>query len=259
MAVKNIYITYEKGLEKLAPIIEEGIREMMDCFPRSKGYGQAFPIIDLENWKSDQYEYLSEGQRYLKPYESIEWYVERAKQRAELDGRFQSKGQISCNQLCEDLLNDPYASKIPQFSLLITKHDLYATLQDGKKLNFCNGYTQEGRFSVISTARFVRPNGVLESELFKGVVMHEFGHLIGLTPTGRKNSYEELGTHCSNGDVMEQDVRGRGEKMRDNLRRRKMLGLKPICDDCINAGIQFLDREIARFQARVMQTGRGYN
>ena len=88
--------------------------------------------------------------------------------------------------------------------------------------------------------------------------MHEFGHLIGLTPKGRNNSYEQLGTHCSNDDIMEQDISGTGLVMTQNRLRRKQQGLPPICDDCIVAGKNFFAREIINYRAR-QQLNNFYN
>ena len=248
--VKRIYITHEKGLDGLAPYIAEAIKEVMDSFPKSKRYQEYFPIENLGDWKESDYRFVKNGQIQYKPYKSIAWYIDRAQKKAVEQGRWQTRGQISIGQLYDDLKNDPYAQKYPQFSILVTSHDLYGTGSDGRLLNFCNGVSKEGRFSIVSTARFKDRNGNLDIERFKSVVMHEFGHLIGLTPNGRKNTYEQLGTHCSNGDIMAQDMSGTGRKMTYNRLLRKNMGLPPICSDCIEAGCRFLDREIYNAASR---------
>lgn len=246
MVVKSIYITYEKGLDALAPYITEAISEVMEAFPAEKMYQEHFPIVNLGNWKADDYLTRdANGNVLLEAYKSIQWYIERAKRKAMLEHRWLERKQISIDQLYQDLHDDPYAKKIPQYSLLITRHDLYGTGHDGRLLNFCNGVTKPGRFAIISTARFLDENNKLDIDRFQSVVMHEFGHLIGLTPSNRVNSYEQLGTHCRNGDIMEQDMSGTGRVMTENRLRRKRLGHPPICSDCIAAGRKFLDKEIA--------------
>jgi len=247
MAVKDIYLTCEEGTEALMPFVQEALNEIMDCFPEYKQY---FPIKNLGNWKDNGYRSISDGNICLEPYKSIQWYIERAKLKAKQQGRWQSRGQISIDQLYDDLSSDPFAKKIPQMSLLITKHDLYGTQSNGQLLNFCNGVTKEGNFAIISTARFIDENNNFDIERFNSVVMHEFGHLIGLTPNGRNNSYEQLGTHCSNGDIMEQDMSGTGIAMTRNRLERKRRGLPPICSDCIAAGKQFFAREIATYRTK---------
>lgn len=241
MTVKNIYLTCEEGCEALMPFVEEGVREMLGILPKSENYEKHFPITNLGNWKDDGYISANNGQLRLEPYKSIKWYIERAKLSAKLDGRWQENGrkQINCKQLCDDLANDPYAQKIPQYSVLITKNDLYAP-----GLNFCNGITQEGNFVIVSAARFIDENNIVDIDRFQTVVMHEVGHLLGATPKGRKNSYEQLGTHCNNGDIMEQDMSGTAKKMTQNRLRRKQMGLPPICPDCATSMCKFLDREI---------------
>ena len=172
--IRNIFIQYESGLEALRPHLEDAVGQMMDCFPRHKAN---YPIKTLGNWQSENAKtMLPNGNYQLEPWESVEWYIGRAKIKAMQQGRWQSRGQISINQLWEDLSSDPYCKKIPQWSVFVTKHDLYA---DG--LNFCLGVSKENAFSIISTARFIDSNNVLDVEGFKTVVMHEFGHLIGLT------------------------------------------------------------------------------
>lgn len=249
MIIKPIYITYQEGLEALAPHIASAVGEVMSCFPQEKGYDKLFPVQNLGNWKSDNYVGYDNGEPFLQPYESIDWYIARAKLKAVRQHRWAERGQISIDQLYEDLSNDPHAERIPQLSLLITRYDLYGTQSNGQLLNFCNGVTKEGKFAIISTARFMNGN-TLDLERFKTVVMHEFGHLIGLTPDNRENSYEQLGTHCANGDIMEQDMSGTGRAMTQDRLRRKQMGLKPICNDCIKAGCNFFDREIAGYYAR---------
>ncbi len=244
MTVKPIYITHQKGLDVLAPYISDALNEVMDAFPRAKRYQEHFPITNLGDWHENGYLSASNGELYYEPYKSIQWYIERAKLKAIQQHRWNERGQISIDQLYQDLSQDPYAKQIPQFSLLITSHDLYGTNHDGQLLNFCNGVTKEGHFAIISTARFLDGNNHLDIDRFQSVVMHEFGHLIGLTPNGRKNSYQQLGTHCSNHDIMEQDMSGTARIMTQNRLRRKHMGLPPICPDCIEAGCRFLDREI---------------
>lgn len=244
MIAKRIYITHESGMKALVPYIEQGINEIFDSFPAQKRYKEFFPVENLGNWKDDGYLQIKNGKPFLQPYKSIEWYITRAKEQAKIDGRYvRGQGQISIDRLWKDLSDDPYAKKIPQYSILLTKHDLYGADGSGGLLNFCNGVTAEGHFCIVSCARFMNGNK-LDIGRFQSVVMHEFGHLIGLTPTGRANTYEDLGTHCRNGDIMEQERRGTGEKILQNRIRRKKLGLPPICNDCIAAGERFLDKEI---------------
>ena len=254
--VKNIYLTCEDGAEALMPMVQEAISEVMACFPE---YQPHFPVTTLANWKENNYRTVRNGHIVLEPYKSIDWYIRRARDKSEQQGRWRpGREQLSIDQLCQDLEADPYSKKIPQYSLLITTHDLYGTLSNGQLLNFCNGVTHEGKFAIISASRFVE-GGVLDVERFKTVVMHEFGHLIGLTPNGRRNSYQQLGTHCSNGDIMEQDMSGTGRAMTINRLERKRRGLPPICTDCVAAGKEFFNREIQKHNAKYRSSGRdGY-
>ena len=248
--IKQIYITHEKGLEVLVPHIKDAIGEMMDCFPQYKDY---FPVTNLGDWKDEDYaNQLNDGRIRYNPHKSTQWYIERAKAKAVAQGRWNNRQhQLSITQLYEDTYNDPYAKKIPQFQILVTKHDLYAELENGRLLNFCNGVAREGQFLIVSTYRFLDEGGKLDIERFKTVLMHEFGHMIGLTPTGRKNSYEELGTHCNNGDIMQQDMSGTARIMTANRLNRKRQGIPPICNDCIDAGNNFFRKEMGKHIEKV--------
>ena len=256
--IKDIYITCEKGLELVAPIAKDAIQEIMNCFPAFK---EAYPITILGNWKSEHSRTARNGNIILEPYESTDWYIGRAAQQSLSDERasgikikdgiIKVDGQISIDALYNDLSNDPYAKKIPQIQILLTKHDLYGTQRNGRLLNFCLGVSEENAFSVISTARFIKPNGRFDQEGFKTVVMHEFGHAIGLTRRGRKNTYEQLGSHCADENcIMQQQMNGDFSEI---TRRRlifKAHGLPPICPDCITEGEKFFRNHLAKALSR---------
>lgn len=240
--IKNIFIVYEKGLEPLKPHLEDAINQMMDCFPQHK---TNYPIKTLGNWQNENAKQrLPDGSVCLKPWESVEWYIGRAKVKAIQQNRWQTKKQISIDQLWEDLSSDPYCKKIPQWSILITKHDLYA---DG--LNFCLGVSKENAFSIVSTARFLDQNNHLDIEGFKTVVMHEFGHLIGLTHEGRTNTSQQLGSHCINdGCIMQQRMDGDFHDITQaRLTNKRLYNLPPICSDCIKSGENFFARQQAMY------------
>ena len=231
--IRNVYILFEKGLEPLEPHIKEALEDVMSCFPEHR---MDYPLIVLGDWQTESYMRINDkGETVLRPYESVEWYIARAKRRSMIEGRFQRTGQISANQLSDDLLSDPYAKEIPQWSVLITKSDLYAS-----GINYCLGYSQENKFSIVSVARFFDQNGNLDIENFKTVLMHEFGHLIGLTNEKRANTEEKLGAHCINdGCVMQQRMNGNFSDITKIRLRRKRFGKPPICQDCIREGNKF--------------------
>lgn len=243
MKVRDIYITCEKGLEAVTPLAVQGVSEMMACFPQ---YEKMYPVSNLKNWQSDDALVIRDGQTFLEPYESIRWYIERAKLQAKLDNRY-NRGQICLNTIMNDLANDPYRQKIPQLSILLVKHDLYARRSDNTLLNYALGIGSENGFCVVSTARFLDENGCLKQEEFKTVLMHEFGHVIGLTPSNRKNSEENLGTHCLDEYcIMQQRANGDFRDVTQMRMAMKENNLPPICDDCIEAGNKYFKNDLTR-------------
>ena len=240
--IKNIFIFHQKGLELLAPHVESALNEVMDCFPQYKRF---FPIRNLGNWvSSNAYEYPN-GRRALKAYESIEWYLERAKLRAIQEGRWQTRGQINVEQMTHDLSNDPYFKKIPQWGIYLTAHDLYG----GAATNFCLGLTCPDAFSVISIRRFLDRNNNLKLDDFLTVVQHEFGHIIRLTEGNRPNVEYALGPHCMDQEcIMQQRMSGDFSDVTANRLMRKEKGLPPICPDCITQGRRALFKVYADYE-----------
>lgn len=240
--IRNIFIVHQKGMEELVPFVEEAIKEMMDCFPQYKQY---LPIKNLGDWKSDNAYSMQDGKLVPRPYESMEWYLERAKQKAKMDGRWQTRGQINIAQMVEDLSNDPYAKKIPQWGIYLTMHDLYG----GSANNFCLGFTRPDAFSIISARRFLDSNNHLDVDSFQTVVAHEFGHILGLTEGNRPNIEEALGPHCTDPDcIMQQKMDGDYKEITGRRLSRRQAGLPPICSDCINEGRRTLFKLYAKHE-----------
>jgi len=220
--IKTIHVCYEEGLDVLAPYIKEALEDVMACFPR---YKDKYPIKILGNW------YNKEG-----PHESVGWYIKNAKKRAITEGRM---NQISTDQYMEDMASDPWVKKIPQWQILITKQDLY-----GHGVNWCLGRSEEDQGCIVSTARFLRENE-FDLEDFKTVLMHEFGHIISLTNEQRVHTEEQAGPHCTNtGCIMQQRMDGNFKDITQiRLAAKRLYGLPPICQDCINEGNKFFARQ----------------
>ena len=228
--IKNIFIFHQKGLEPLVPHVTNALNEVMDCFPQYKKY---FPIKNLGNWKSEK-AHVWDGKKFaLTPYESVDWYLERARNRACFEGRWQTRRQINVEQMMEDLSNDPYLGKIPQWGIYLTSHDLYG----GAATNFCLGVTRPDAFSVVSIKRFLDRNNHLNLNNFLTTVQHEFGHIIRLTEGNHPNIEYALGPHCLCPDcIMQQRMSGDFSDMTASRLKRKARGLPPICSDCITQG-----------------------
>ena len=87
---------------------------------------------------------------------------------------------------------------------------------------------------------------IVDRENFKTVLMHEFGHVIGLTYEGRENSADIYGTHCTDEDglcIMQQRVDGNFSDITRARLALKRENLPPICSDCIKAGNRFFANE----------------
>ena len=242
--IKNILIFHQQGLEVLVPYMVEAISEVMNCFPQ---YKDMFPIKNMGNWASPNARMVHEGHNYLCPYESIEWYIERAKERATREGRWPDRGQISIDQMFNDLNEDPYFKRIPQWGIYLTKHDLYG----GGANRFCLGCTRPDGFSVISIRRLLDRQNHLNLENFQTVVQHEFGHILRLTEGDRPNTRYYLGEHCTDPNcIMQQREDGDFSDVTERRLERKAKGLPPICPDCIIQGRQMLSGLCAAYERK---------
>ena len=240
MPVKDILIMHEKGMEALVPHVADAVNDVLSSF---SGNRHLFQIKNMGNWMSKNAHIYKNGEFLLKPYESVEWYLSRAKEAAEKEGRWYNKKQLNASQLIFDLTSGPSCKRMPGWRILMTHHDLYGQDQRGRPLNFCFGLSCENALSIVSTHRFIDGNNRLLLENFKTLVQHEFGHILGLTVPGRINTYELLGPHCQNDQcVMQQQMSGNLAEMTEARLSRKHAGLSPICPDCINQGKKNLSR-----------------
>lgn len=256
MKQRDIFIVSQDGLDpRVNAAAVEAIKDLMDCFPK---YKNDYPITNLEAWKDRDYKYTDENGRIcLVPYMSTKWHIEYAKIKSRQDGR---PNQLNASELLNTMKTDPTNQQIPQFTILLTKDDLYPN----KNMNYCLGIGAEGVGCVVSAYRYSDRNGnLVDKENFKTVLMHEFGHVIGLTYTGRKNSVEMLGPHCTDKDglcIMQQRMDGDFRKITRARIEAKKIGLPPICPDCVEAGNKFFARERQRnAKAIVQDTLRTFN
>lgn len=188
-----IYIVSQEGLNpEVNAVAVEAIEELMSYFPI---YKDDYPVTDLGAWKDNEYTYIvDDGRTCYIPYASTQWHIENARQKAQKEGY---NHQLNVDVLFQTMQTDPTNEKYPQFTILLTKDDLYGETAPG----FCLGMGDKGIGCVVSACRFLNDSGnfdgLLGRENFKTVLMHEFGHVIGLTYDGRNNSVDNLGAHCS--------------------------------------------------------------
>ncbi len=242
MKLRDIFIVSQDGLDpEVNAVAVEAINDMMDCFPK---YKANYPITDLGPWKDPNgYRYIEDGHIYLDDYKSTKWHIEKARKKAREDGRL---NQLNANELLNTMSTDPTNHQIPQFTIVLTKDDLYPN----KNMNYCLGIGYEGLGCIVSAYRYSDKNGkLIDKETFKTVLMHEFGHVIQLTYEGRKNSVEMYGPHCTDKCglcIMQQRANGDYSKITRARLAAKKIGLPPICPDCVEAGNRFFSKEYER-------------
>ncbi len=234
MKQRDIYIVSQDGLDpEVNYVAVEAISEIMGFFPE---YKNDYPITNLGAWKDHGYIYSQNGKLYLAPYKSTRWHIENARP----DPNYH---RLNASTLLETMQKDPTNQQIPQFTILLTKDDLYPYDKDA----YCLGIGEERIGCVVSAYRFSNQNGkLIDRENFKTVLMHEFGHVINLTYERRKNSEENLGPHCTDPDemcIMQQ----RSDGDFSDITRARLLAKKhnisPFCPDCMTAGNEFFKEE----------------
>lgn len=241
VTVRNIFVMHQRGLELVAPKAVEAISDVMSAFPQ---YKDSFPITNLGDWQSPYAHFYQNGREGLRAYESVNWYLQRAKLRAMQDNRWQSRGQLHVGQMLQDLSHDPYFKKIPQWRIFLTSQDLYSHDGNGNILNFCLGCTNSLGIAVISTRRFCDRNNRFNVENFQTTVQHEFGHILNLTGGNHPHIEQALGSHCTDpACVMQQRMSGDVSDVTEQRLHLKAHGLPPICPDCIMQGYRTLHKE----------------
>ena len=66
--IKDIYITHEKGLELLAPYVQEAVEDLMGAFPAHKN---DYPIKNLGNWQSAQARTCRNGSSVFRRWRNV--------------------------------------------------------------------------------------------------------------------------------------------------------------------------------------------
>jgi predicted Zn-dependent protease len=109
----------------------------------------------------------------------------------------------------------------PSTSIVIVEEDLYY-----EGLNWCFGASMGDGSIIMSTRRLRRSNHITD------LVGHELGHKLGIPSTGRSNTEELLGTHCTNDlCVMQQKMTVKDAV--DYWERRLASGAGLYCRQCL--------------------------
>jgi predicted Zn-dependent protease len=132
------------------------------------------------------------------------------------------RNQTHIMNLLDNLLGDSRISIAGRKSFTLIESDLYA---DG--LNWCFGAvipdTCYGKHLVLSTYRLNDP------DLLAHVATHELGHMFGAASPGRRNTEENLGSHCTNLCIMQQKLSVPEMKVHA---RRLAYQQDKFCPDC---------------------------
>jgi len=142
------------------------------------------------------------------------------------------RNQVEAEALIGNIVDHPFIrSQDPRAKILVLiPEDLYAHNR-GNPTNWVHGgkFVHKGREIVIMSAHRFYHHGLFDNIHFKYIMTHELGHVYGAASKGRSNTYELLGTHCSNDCVMQQDRTTDGGKARAyELHRRR----RTFCDQC---------------------------
>ena len=213
---KKIVIENQRGV---APEFNlwtmEAVEEMLELFPEFKdkfaveargNYRPQGSEIDRDAFENipddekDLYVRLSSG-KYLVPYASTDWYIERAKQLSGNNG-FDSEKLVKLRADANDGENP--------LSIILTV-DAFAPA--------CTGYGVQNLGLGISVKDFDES----QKDLFKNIVKHELGHVFRATYNGRDHIVEQNGQHCTNADCLMDAAPININHPLD----------KPFCDECM--------------------------
>ena len=215
---KKIVIENQRGV---APEFNlwtmEAVEEMLELFPEFKdkfaveargNYRPQGSEIDRDAFENipddekDLYVRLPSG-KYLVPYASTDWYIERAKQLSGNNG-FDSEKLVKLRADANDGENP--------LSITLTV-DAFAPA--------CTGYGVQN----LGLGILVKDFDESQKDLFKNIVKHELGHVFRATYNGRDHIVEQNGQHCTNADCLMDAAPININHPLD----------KPFCDECMEA------------------------
>lgn len=119
--------------------------------------------------------------------------------KAEEEAYNSSRDQVNYRILLESVLNSPQVNAAGKYTFTLSESDFYAD-----ELSWCFGGvipdSKGGRHLVMSTYRLP------DLDTLAHVATHELGHMFGAASPGRRNTEENLGSHCTNLCIMQQKL-----------------------------------------------------
>ena len=186
----EIHVMHDSGIDGLE---EQAIRDALEEFLR------IFPEREIL--------FFGDGAWSIGDYSSADWYVKRAQQ---IYQKSVGHVQLNADYLLDLILREPWQD-VPHIDVMLTSHDLTATDDGGRFLNFVFGLTHRAA-TVQSVYRF-RPGAASLSDedrylAIKMLIHHELGHIFLMAADpNRSHTEESLGEHCTNpGCVMRQGL-----------------------------------------------------
>jgi len=178
----------------------------------------ALKTMDFGCWRTR--DHINSG--ILKEYQSVDWYLQRAKLKGKLN-------QLDASQILSDLSNEPWRKENQggkdHYDLFVVREDL-----GYEENNFVIGLAIRTIGTVFSTYRFNSLNERTRFECIKTETMHELGHVFGLIPFNRRENVEEsIGLHCTNRCIMRQGLSVPNDWEKLSVDR---LNYGALCKDC---------------------------
>lgn len=186
--IRPVYVMHESGVTfSENEAVLEGIREVI----AHAGLEGKLPVQDWGEWN------MGSGD-----YESVEWYINRAKQTGRA-GRGHGP-QLNAGNLMLGLECEPWKKSNDHYDVLVCSSDMW----DGSnRTNFVIGVARPNESTVLSVRRFRGLRKRMAAECVKTETIHELGHVFGLIPYERKSNVEHsLGKHCANVCSMRQGL-----------------------------------------------------
>jgi predicted Zn-dependent protease len=133
--------------------------------------------------------------------------------------------QVNYNTLADLITKDPFLMHHRREQIVVlVNSDLYAP-----GLNWVfGGYHRVNNRDIIIVSLARTGNDPIH---LKHILLHESGHMYGAAPPKRSNTYEQLGSHCSNECVMQQKMDIQSSKRHVHSLERKG---KTFCSQCVN-------------------------
>lgn len=228
---KVFVLEFEKGLdEKYKKWTREAVEDFLNLFPK---YKDKFKVKDDEPFTKNRIEELIRKAKLNNPDLDEQQIWEKFEPQS--DGTYWLKN-VSIDWLLREASENGRVD-LEKWYNLKNNNRKYIPFSEPLRISVCQrpttfAYGIGGGFGPCLSAGTIGN----DEGFFKDIVMHELGHTFNATHEERRNTVENLGSHCTDPDCLMYEYAYKPE----SYRRRKNSNKPIFCKDCMESMHEYL-------------------